>query len=229
MSDTIDRQKFENERQQNNMRIWNNVCKTNPSHTKKVKIGREFTAIDPYRQVEAATRELGPAGDSWGWHIREHLVIEETKQLAVLVILWHSRDTSKTIEQWGQTGLYIDRNHTKPDTDCFKKATTDAITKCLSYLGFNADVFTGQFDDNKYVAQVQAEFNEQDAKKKREADKQYEEEAKKVVATINTCESEGDLKQAYADNAGDIEGMSDQAKAIVRAAYKTKLVTFKQE
>ena len=27
----------------------------------------------------------------------------------------------------------------KKDTDCFKKATTDGVTKCLSFLGFNAE------------------------------------------------------------------------------------------
>ena len=38
------------------------------------------------------------------------------------------------------------------DDDCIKKVQTDALTKGLSKLGFNADVFMGRFDDNKYVA-----------------------------------------------------------------------------
>ena len=42
----------------------------------------------------------------------------------------------------------------KPDHDALKKAGTDALTKCLSYLGFNADIFMGKFDDNKYVAEM---------------------------------------------------------------------------
>ena len=37
------------------------------------------------------------------------------------------------------------------DDDCIKKVATDALTKGLSKLGFNADVFMGRFDDNKYV------------------------------------------------------------------------------
>ena len=40
--------------------------------------------------------------------------------------------------------------------ECQKKALTDAITKGLSYLGFNADVFLGMFDDNKYVSERNA-------------------------------------------------------------------------
>jgi hypothetical protein len=45
------------------------------------------------------------------------------------------------------------------DSDAAKKATTDALTKLLSHLGFNADVFLKKFDDNKYVEQVAEEFS----------------------------------------------------------------------
>ena len=67
-----------------NMDLWNRVCKTDPSHTKKVTFGRAITAIDPYRQIEAATREFGPAGQGWGWEVKqvEHL---PTNAVAVLV------------------------------------------------------------------------------------------------------------------------------------------------
>ena len=34
------------------------------------------------------------------------------------------------------------------NSDIFKKATTDALTKGLSMLGFNADVFMGLWNDN---------------------------------------------------------------------------------
>ena len=45
----------------------------------------------------------------------------------------------------------------KVDEDIYKKNETDLITKCLSRLGFNADVFLGKFDDNKYVAELKRE------------------------------------------------------------------------
>jgi hypothetical protein len=53
----------------------------------------------------------------------------------------------------------------KLDDECFKKVTTDALTKGLSKLGFNADVFMGQYDDNKYVAQMKKEFSKEEKKK----------------------------------------------------------------
>ena len=31
-----------------NMELWTKVAQTNPKHTKTVKLGRTFTAIDPY-------------------------------------------------------------------------------------------------------------------------------------------------------------------------------------
>jgi len=34
-------------------------------------------------------------------------------------------------------------------------------TKALSKLGFNADVFLGLYDDNKYVYQLKQEFNQE--------------------------------------------------------------------
>jgi hypothetical protein len=46
----------------------------------------------------------------------------------------------------------------KVDKDGPKKAITDAKTKALPELGFNADIFLGRFDDNKYLAEVEREF-----------------------------------------------------------------------
>jgi hypothetical protein len=44
------------------------------------------------------------------------------------------------------------------DDEWLKKVATDALTKGLSMLGFNADVFMGKFDDNRYVAAMEQEF-----------------------------------------------------------------------
>ena len=38
----------------------------------------------------------------------------------------------------------------KTNDDAPKMALTDGLTKAISHLGFNADVFLGKFDDNKY-------------------------------------------------------------------------------
>lgn len=139
-----------------NLKLWNDVEKTNPAHTKKVKLGRAITAIDPYQQIKNATAQFGPVGQGWGWEVKR-VDIFETKEVSVLVRVWVG-DQDHYVEQFGQNNIYTDNAQKKKDTDHMKKAVTDGVTKCLSCMGFNADVFLGLFDDNKYVAEMNKEF-----------------------------------------------------------------------
>ena len=52
---------------------------------------------------------------------------------------------------------------TKVDDNFAKKLETDTLTKAISKLGFNADIFMGLFDDVKYLAEVTKEFAEKTA------------------------------------------------------------------
>jgi len=54
--------------------------------------------------------------------------------------------------------MFMDRAKKMVDADFAKKIETDALTKALSKLGFNADVFMGRFDDTKYVLEMKKEF-----------------------------------------------------------------------
>ena len=130
--------------------LWNRVSQTPKDAQKDVKLGRTFTAIDPYYQIMRATEEFGVAGEGWGCEVVETKFLP-TDQVAVLVKLWHGK-RENYIEQWGQNGFYIDGAKKRPDGDCMKKATTDGLTKCLSYLGFSADIFLKKFCDNKYIS-----------------------------------------------------------------------------
>ena len=40
------------------------------------------------------------------------------------------------------------------DTDAYKKLETDTLTKALSRLGFNADIFEGLYDNKDYIRQI---------------------------------------------------------------------------
>ena len=139
-----------------NLKLWDSVERTNPSHTKKVTFGRAITAIDPYHQMKNATEKFGPVGIGWGWSV-ERVEYTTTNEIGLLIRMWHT-EKSNTFDQWGQASLYIDKNEKMKDKDCFKKATTDGVTKCLSVIGFNADVFLGKFEDNKYVQELNKEF-----------------------------------------------------------------------
>lgn len=156
-----------------NMKLWDSVCETDPKTTKHINQRGGFTAIDAYSQIQKATEIFGPVGVGWGWHIED---VKELGGMAVVDLhFWHgTKDMTGGFGVIGQAALMQGkRGDQYPDNDCFKKAVTDAITKGLSYLGFNADVFLGKFDDNKYVAEMRAKF----ANEKPPADKPQDPQA----------------------------------------------------
>jgi hypothetical protein len=150
-----------------NLKLWESVEKTDPKHTKKARIGQmQITAIAPQYQRKNATAVFGPYGIGWGVKDEAWSYLDfdnKTKIGTYQATMWY--------EYRGQHGefpitsnvkvAYVTKNgegYLMVDDEYAKKAQTDAITKGLSTLGFNADVFMGRYDDNKYVSQMAAEF-----------------------------------------------------------------------
>jgi len=138
-----------------NMTIWNNVSKTNPKYTKQVGFGRKFTSINAQYQIMVATEQFGAFGKGWGVKDEAFHMVCEGLLGYQAILFWvdkegtHEFAINSSISTHSKKGL---------DDDCFKKVSTDALTKGLSKIGFSADVFLGMWDDNKYVAQVTQEF-----------------------------------------------------------------------
>ena len=135
-----------------NMEIWNAVCTTDPDRTKHVNQRGGFTAIDANYQIEMATKQFGPIGIGWGFTASYEIVGE---LVFAHVTMWHG-DRENT---FGPIPGCAQLTGNRTDTDAPKKAMTDGITKGLSQLGFNADVFAGKFDDNKYIEMLKSEKN----------------------------------------------------------------------
>ena len=153
-----------------NMKLWNAVEKTNPKYTKQVGFGRKFTSINAQYQVMCATEQFGAMGDGWGVSDERFEMVCEGL-LGYQAIFWWRFDTSV-----GQVKTFAINSsiatHSKAgklDDECYKKVSTDALTKGLSKLGFNADVFLGQWDDNRYVNQMKKEFSDKSDKKEKHA------------------------------------------------------------
>lgn len=134
-----------------NLRIWRQVEKTDPDHTKRVNQRGGFTAIDAHYQIMRATETFGPVGEGWGYYCSDPVFHGD--MIIVPVTVWHGERENRFGPVYGCAQFLGQR----PDADAPKKAMTDALTKALSHLGFNADVFLGKFDDSKYIAALQAE------------------------------------------------------------------------
>ncbi len=120
-----------------NLRIWNAVAKTDPSHTKKVEFGRKFTSIDAHWQIMRATETFGPIGEGWGYTVQHSTITlapEMILAIADVTIWWSGQDDDPGVKRG----------------------------KGLSHLGFSADVFLGLFDDNRYVQKIAKEFAQED-------------------------------------------------------------------
>lgn len=142
-----------------NLKLWDAVKETDPKYTKPAKIGgMTITAIAPQYQIMLATEQFGVYGEAWGFKSIEldYNLIDRYDLIVFKGVFFHPKGQFEIINS---SKMFMDRNKKMIDADFAKKIETDALTKALSKLGFNADVFMGRFDDTKYVLEMQEKFN----------------------------------------------------------------------
>ncbi len=140
-----------------NMKLWRSVCVTDPSAVKPIT-GKQYkgNSPKPYWVIQRATETFGPCGIGWGINVldeRFERFGDEALHIA-RVRVWYELDGKHgDIEQMGQTRAAYTSAAGKHivDEDAPKKSVTDGMVKCLSMLGFAGDIFSGQWDDSKYV------------------------------------------------------------------------------
>lgn len=152
-----------------NMKFWNSVCKTNPAETKTVEYPFKHTAIGAMFQIKHATEQWGMIGIAWG--------VKDEKFTPLMLDTEHKGFlfySATLFYPGGEMPIHADinfynrtKNGYQIENDITKKVATDALTKGLSKLGFNADVFEGLFDDNKYVQQMKKHFENQPSQKQK--------------------------------------------------------------
>lgn len=140
------------------MELWRSVCTTAP-HAVKAITGKQYkgNSPKPYWLIQRATETFGPCGIAWGVTVVnerfERLTDTDVLHVA-LVRVWYVQDGQRgEIEQMGQTkaSYRTKGGETMVDEDAPKKSVTDGMVKCLSMIGFAGDIFSGQWDDSKYV------------------------------------------------------------------------------
>ncbi len=148
-----------------NKELWNSVCKTDPAAVKAIT-GKQYKGNSPrpYWIIERATEVFGPCGSGWGVVINDERFerLSETDVLHVAnVTVWYLLDNKRCeLQQMGQTKAVYKTSGGSllVDEDAPKKSVTDAMVKCLSMIGFAGDIFSGRWDDSKYVESMRTEF-----------------------------------------------------------------------
>ena len=147
-----------------NLRIWNELGKTDPEHTKGFQRAGGFsgTAIKPMWVVQRLTEQFGPCGEGWGIGEPKFEVIPAGgNEMLVFctVSAWHGLPTNVLWGVGGDKVVTARKNGPFCDDEAFKKAFTDAVNNAFKFIGVAADIHMGLFDDNKYVAAVRDEFH----------------------------------------------------------------------
>ena len=140
-----------------NLELWYKVEKTDPKHTKQANVkGNKITSIKPQYQIYNATKEWGSYGSKWGFkNIELGYELKEVGLVTFKALFYYPNGEFEILNT---ISIWRDGAQTKIDDEFAKKVETDSLTKALSKLGFNADVFMGRFDDLRYVEEVKKEF-----------------------------------------------------------------------
>lgn len=196
-----------------NTALWSRVCVTDPAAVKPIT-GKQYSGNSPkpYWIVQRLTEEFGPCGKGWGFSILSERMerMTDTDILHVAVVrFWYMAEGARCeLEQIGQTkaAYKTGKGTMLVDEDAPKKSVTDALVKCASYIGFAGDIFSGRWDDSKYVQWAAEQYSPAPATDAQ--DTSHKARAKRIIVGV----SEGDA-------AGAAEAMSQWDKETLDAIW----------
>jgi len=140
------------------MKYYNALRQPPPEALKQIQGGRISgkTDVNPQWRYRAVTEQFGPCGVGWKYNI-EKLWLEPADGGQVcafsLVNVWVKIDGEwsepipgiggSMLTEQEKAGLHV-------SDECFKMATTDALSVALKMLGVAADIYAGAWDGSKY-------------------------------------------------------------------------------
>lgn len=200
-----------------NLKTWERFADIDPKFTKAIT-GKAYKGTSPNPQyvVKCLTELFGPVGIGFGWSV----IAEDFTQLGqetlhwCRISFWHT-DRANTFESYGQTKAAYQTAGGKfmVDEDAPKKSLTDAIIKAASHVGIAANIFLGRWDDQKHVAEVNAEYRAEERKAA-----QPHVERRPAVSEDAIAEACGYLTGA--DDLPDLQRVWGNIPADVKAAPK---------
>mgnify|MGYP005995938851 CR=1 FL=1 len=217
----------------NNMSIWSQVEKTDLTHTKKVNQRGGYTAVSPQYQLKEATKVFGSYGKGFGlsdsdfdMSLFESLGVVMHKAKFFYLSDGERVEFPITNAIQATTGVGEKK---RVDVDFAKKVETNTVSKALSKLGFNADVFMGMFEDNQYMQELSNEMlvkkaDDKDAEIAKQA-REYDEWKAKEIGSYQHLKSLNALKNAYTAHIRKCKRMNDEqgVKQFTKAKDERKV------
>lgn len=142
-----------------NMQIYNKVREVPIEAQKPIQAGRlkGMTDINPMWRIKTLTEQFGACGIGWYYEIKDRWLetINDSKEIVanVEICLYVKVDGewSKPISGIGGSKIAsAERNGLYVDDECYKKASTDALSVACKNLGIGADVYWDK-DSDKYI------------------------------------------------------------------------------
>lgn len=190
-----------------------------PQEAKKtIKGGRMSgkTDINPMWRIKSLTEQFGPCGIGWYYNPVKKWIEQSSDEVAAFVdielFVKVDGEWSMPISGTGgsmfvakeKSGLYV-------SDECYKMATTDAISVACKQLGFGADVYW-QADNSKYDSKITGNDAEPDTITQKEA-LVLEILVKKKgldISQVFTVPIEQLTKEQYAKAIKQLEKLSDK-------------------
>ena len=198
-----------NKMSEENLKLWKLVETTPPAHTAQANVsGQRRTTVKAIYQKERATEVFGIQGVKWGVKVgsenysRVHLDDGEIllQYEAVMFFDYEGErgelPIAACIMERNTFKRGTENQYQKMDHEAIKKVRTDAMTKGLSELGFNADIFKGWYDQQGYsdyaaeqTANVETEKAEAKAIEEAESYAKWKENELSVYSEFTTVRS----------------------------------------
>jgi hypothetical protein len=214
-----------------NLALWHSIEKTPPSEVKEIT-GKAYkgNSPKPHYIVRKATETFGPCGIGWGFNIVSERLEEGAggeKVHIAHIRVWYVWDGKRgEVEHVGQTMFCGTRSSGKPytDEDAPKKSVTDALVKALSMIGFAGDIFSGRYDDSKYINELEREEREERRRLAgASAAETYVEQSLDTIEAFTTSQKLRDWWKHDADMRGHLfTGAKDPEFQRLRTAFEKR-------
>lgn len=181
----------------NNLELYEKVRKVPEEAKKTIGAGRlkGMTDINPMWRIKTLTEQFGVCGIGWYYECTKQWIeeVENERVACVNINLYIKADGewSKPIFGTGGSKLStVERSGVYVSDECYKMATTDAISVACKSLGMGADVYWDK-DRTKYSPVTQEQREEaEDTKKTQELENMKISEVKLKVLR-KRCTDEG--------------------------------------